>query len=1131
MLYKQKENPVLTKELFQNPGCEYRGTPFWAWNCRVTEEDTDRILEDLKSMGMGGSHLHSRTGMDIPYLSDAFMKQIRYANQKAKELGMLTWLYDEDRFPSGAAGGLVTKERALRQKYLVFSPEPLEENRDRCLLARYEVILEQGCLKEYRMLEEGTSERRRAENGRIWYLYREIAGDNPWFNNQAYVDTLNPKAIDRFLEITHEAYFRALGEEFGKSVPAIFTDEPQFSSKNTLGFAGEETRMTLPWTDDFALTYREAYGTDFFAGFPECVWELPNGKASAARYRYHDHLCDRFVRAFADRIGAWCRAHGILLTGHLMQEPTLESQTGSVGEAMRSYRSFDIPGIDMLYDSRELNTAKQAQSAVRQYGREGMLSELYGVTGWEFDFRGHKLAGDWQAALGVTVRVHHLTWTSMAGEAKRDYPASIGYQSPWYREYPLIEDYFARLNTALTRGIPVVKVAVIHPIESYWLYWGTREQTQEKREEMDRNFRELTEWLLLGQIDFDFISEALWPELTPDEKLLEAGERAAETERAADRERAAETERAAVRERAAETERAADRERAAKTERVAGRGQMPADGTSAFMVGKMMYDTILVPNCVTLRRSTLKRLEAFKKSGGRVIFAGEIPRLTDAKESGEAAELAKKCERIPFSKCGVLEALQTDRVVDVRDSRGARAENLLYQMRRDGNRIWLFLAHCYPMKNPDLPRREELRIEVKGYYRPTLYDAMTGEIREVSCTHKDGRTRILETVYDHDSLLYALDEAPAPDRREERSTAEASARIQREERSPAEASAQNRLEEGALPEKEASAPVQTAKDSGIKLPDYVPFCLEEPNVCVLDMAKSSLDGMEWEAPEEILRIDNAYRKKLGYPLRQEAFPQPWLMPEEDCGSHRISLRFTIRSEISIDHPVLALEQAAQTRLTLNGEAVSPEITGYYVDRSIQTVALPGLRAGENILIAEMPYHPRFHLEAMYLLGDFGVRAEGKNLCLTGQRRELAFGDFCVQGLPFYGGNLRYQIPLNVERDGDLEISAPQFRCPLIQVLLDGEIQGRIAFSPYTLKIRNVKAGRHVLELKAYGNRYNTFGALHNCNHTFAWKGHPDSYRTEGAEWAYEYQLHPQGILTTPKITVRGTVPITRRTQI
>ena len=94
------------------------------------------------------------------------------------------------------------------------------------------------------------------------------------------------------------------------------------------------------------------------------------------------------------------------------------------------YQAFDIPGIDMLYDSRELNTAKQAQSVVHQYGREGMLSELYGVTGWEFDFRGHKLAGDWQAALGVNCSCASSYLDFHAGEAKRDYPASIGYQSP-----------------------------------------------------------------------------------------------------------------------------------------------------------------------------------------------------------------------------------------------------------------------------------------------------------------------------------------------------------------------------------------------------------------------------------------------------------------------------------------------------------------------------------------------------------------------------------------------------------------------------------------------------------------------------------------------------------------------------
>ena len=102
-------------------------------------------------------------------------------------------------------------------------------------------------------------------------------------------------------------------------------------------------------------------------------------------------------------MGGWCDKNGIALTGHMMEEPTLLSQTSALGEAMRAYRSFTIPGIDMLCAWTEFTTAKQAQSAVHQYGREAMMSELYGVTDWDFDFRGHKFHGDWQAALGVTL--------------------------------------------------------------------------------------------------------------------------------------------------------------------------------------------------------------------------------------------------------------------------------------------------------------------------------------------------------------------------------------------------------------------------------------------------------------------------------------------------------------------------------------------------------------------------------------------------------------------------------------------------------------------------------------------------------------------------------------------------------
>lgn len=138
----------------------------------------------------------------------------------------------------------------------------------------------------------------------------------------------------------------------------------------------------------------------------------------------------------------------------MMGEETLDSQTRFIGDAMRHYRYFDLPGVDMLCDNREYTTVLQAVSVAHQDGKPGILSELYGVTNWDFDFRGYRLQGDWQAALGVVHRVPHHYLMSLGGEAKRDYPASIGHQSPWYTELGYLEDHFARLNTVLTRGEP-----------------------------------------------------------------------------------------------------------------------------------------------------------------------------------------------------------------------------------------------------------------------------------------------------------------------------------------------------------------------------------------------------------------------------------------------------------------------------------------------------------------------------------------------------------------------------------------------------------------------------------------------------------------------------------------------------
>ena len=97
MLYPKNQMPRLSEELFRHPTSEYRAAPFWAWNCKLEKDELLRQLDVLRQMGMGGAHMHVRTGMGTPYLSDEFMSLIRASTDKCKDEKMLAWLYDEDR--------------------------------------------------------------------------------------------------------------------------------------------------------------------------------------------------------------------------------------------------------------------------------------------------------------------------------------------------------------------------------------------------------------------------------------------------------------------------------------------------------------------------------------------------------------------------------------------------------------------------------------------------------------------------------------------------------------------------------------------------------------------------------------------------------------------------------------------------------------------------------------------------------------------------------------------------------------------------------------------------------------------------------------------------------------------------
>ena len=1032
MLYPKNKESRLDENLFKQPTCEYRGTPFWAWNGKMKTEVLSEQIDMLKKMGLGGFHMHVRTGMDSPYLDDEFMGYIRFCVEKAKKESMLAWLYDEDRWPSGTAGGKVTAEhpeyamQALlltREAYTDARPHSAkgsEPGRGRMrrrqdngvLVTVYDVQLnDDGTLRHFDRIDASSPAK-----GKKWYLYLEHSERDPWYNDQPYADTLNPQAIKKFIEVTHEAYHQNFAKDFGHTIPAIFTDEPQFASKRTLSYAKEERDVLFPWTHDLDEEYQSLHGESILDHLPELVWQLPEGKASVSRYRFYDLLANRFAAAFCGQIGSWCDDHGIALTGHVNGEPTLYTQMQNVGDAMRCYPHFGLPGIDMLCDRHEYNTAKQTQSIVRQNGKEGMMSELYGVTGWDYDFRGYKLQGDWQAALGVTVRVPHLTWMTMKGEAKRDYPAAIGYQSPWWEEFSLVEDHFSRLNTALTRGKAKVRVGVVHPIESFWLNWGPEDQTAAIRKQMDDQFAQLTETLLFGLIDFDFINEACLP------------------------------------------------------------SQCSAGG-NPLQVGEMAYDAVIVCGSQTLRSTTLSRLTAFEQAGGKLIFIGDCPSLVDAVPSSAVQPLYQRAQRLSFDPSAIIDALEEQRFFDVRDKDGNRVEQLIHQLRQDGDSQWLFIANGKNPVCPDVEDAPVLRFTLRGEYSVTLYDTLSGDIRPLSAQYRDGKTIFERTWFMHDSLLLKLENG--------------------------------RCE--AMPTAPEKLPIGTPQ----LMLRPVDITLDEPNMLLLDMAEWAMDDGPFQPMEELLRLDNVARARMGIPPRQKYVTQPYMLTPEPC-THSLTLRFTIPCEYAVEQPLLALEDPESTQLQLDGEKVSSTVCGWYVDKDIKTVSLPPLSVGEHILEVRVPIGRRTNLECFYLLGDFGVRINGTVKTIVPPVRKIGFGDIVPQQLPFYTGSINYHF--DVETTDALTLRVPHYRGGLVKVFVDGQENGRIAFSPYTLTVQNLTPGKHRITLKLYGVRQNGFAQLHHTPGIYFYQS-PDSWRSTGDLWTYEYQFKPMGVLKSPEIYI------------
>ncbi|HET7559324.1 MAG TPA: hypothetical protein VFK80_05140, partial [Limnochordia bacterium] len=419
----------------------YGPIAFWFWNDALDEAELLRQLHCYHQDGYGGVIIHPRVGLaaEIGYLTPQYFALVRRVVAECAVLGLKVILYDEGSYPSGAACGQVVAENpdfAARALTLVHKPVQgpwqgyWRPSAGRSLLNRLvAVVLGQerdGRIDpaSLRLLEPGEHGLVRVQvDAGEWRLCAcfdvpsggHIRGVLPEHEDgsalaPAAADLMNPAAVAAFIRLTHDAYAHHIGEFFGSTVVALFTDEP-----NPLGRGSR--RGVKPYTPGVERMLDGRPEAETKAWLP-ALWLDYGLETEAFRAAYARGIHARVRAVFYGAQAAWCRRHGLALTGH----PSGSNDMASLGD-------FDWPGQDMVWrwvtPGNESGIAGEhsvaplaATSAARAWGRRRIATEVFGAYGWRLSLDEAKWLLDWHFARGNNLIIPHALFYSVrAGRA------------------------------------------------------------------------------------------------------------------------------------------------------------------------------------------------------------------------------------------------------------------------------------------------------------------------------------------------------------------------------------------------------------------------------------------------------------------------------------------------------------------------------------------------------------------------------------------------------------------------------------------------------------------------------------------------------------------------------------------
>ncbi|MHC4441419.1 MAG: glycosyl hydrolase [Planctomycetota bacterium] len=521
---------------FQDPPAEYRPAPFWFWNDAMEKDEIVSQLKALKDAGVGGVMFHPRYGLGGEYgraelgyyFSTEYFDLVGYTVQQCKKLGLEVWLYDDYNWPSGYGGGRVLLGGVVGDRTVPANPEfrarhiacerkningPREYYQEvpkgelvRVLAFQYE----RNILKRETKIDLTD----RAQDGHFrwdapegkWSILFLLVRDSTHFpagkQDLLYVDLMNRDCIAKFIDITHQEYYKRFGDEFGKTIKGIFTDEPAYFNNNIW----KEDPNTIPWTSVLFDTFKKLKGYDLVEALPGMWYEI-EGVSNRVRMDFWEVASHLYQQNFFKQMQDWCHQHNILSIGHVLEENFRFHRCFEGGDFYETMRYLDMVGIDQIGNRGfgRMNP-KFGSSGRVLFGKNRVISETYGAYSWTLTFEDMREILNWQAVRGVNLLCPHACYYSVKGPRKYDAPPDLFLHNFWKPYFHTYADYCGRLSYIASRGSHVADVAVLYPVS------GIRDSGPpdmfKRLDDMYKKFEQVSDVLLEHQRDFNYIPES-----------------------------------------------------------------------------------------------------------------------------------------------------------------------------------------------------------------------------------------------------------------------------------------------------------------------------------------------------------------------------------------------------------------------------------------------------------------------------------------------------------------------------------------------------------------------------------------------------------------------------------------------